>query len=250
MVDFKRALELWKQRGKPELTEEHIEGIFMAIDAKKLSMLSAMWKKVQPIQPSFTNVPDADYVADLKELKLAEAKKSGRLQVETTLEIVDGEFEGKTVKKFDGVEEETGMGYFKNTCEIIGLDLPPNLSLWQQKFDEFIAGNTVDLYDITVKTNDKYANVYINGVSDLIKGDEVAEGAVEVVEEEAAVAEEVVEEEIVEEQQVVVPTRRVQTVQQVAKPKVNAQPVRAAQPVRRTVVAQPQPQRRIISTRK
>jgi hypothetical protein len=214
-----------------------------------------MWKKVQPIQPSFSNVPDGDYIGDLKEMKLAEAKKTGRLQVEMTFEIADGEYEGKSVKRFDGVEEETGMGYFKNLCEVIGFDIPDDMHGWQEAMDAFVAGNATDLYDITVKTNNNYANVYVNQVSEYTKAGGEATGGeegVEVVEEE--VIEEVVEEvpeeiieEVVEEQQVVQPrriaarttakpvartvaTKPVATVRTVA-----TKPV--AQPVRRTVAA-------------
>lgn len=244
MIDFKKALEKWKQAGKPELTEEHIEGIFKMVDANKLSRLSAMWKKVVPIQPSFSNVADGDYVGDIKEMKLADAKKSGRLQVESTIEIVDGEFEGKTVKRFDGVEEETGMGYFKNVCEVIGLDLPDDMRMWQEAMDTFVGDpNRVDLYDITVKTNNNYANVYINGISEYAKtgaeGEQVAEEATEEVASEEVAEEEVVEEEleVVEEQQVVVPTRRV-----IPKPVARvAQPVArvVTQPMKKAVVTQP-----------
>jgi len=216
------------------LTNKQILGVIKMVDANKLSKLSAMWKKVAPIQPSFSNVPDGDYIGDLKEMKLADAKKSGRLQVEMTFEIADGEFEGKTCKRFDGVEEETGMGYYKNICEVIGFDIPDDMTLWQEHMDAFVENNTTDLYDITVKTNDKYANVYVNGVSDFTKATEevveevVEEGAEEVVEEEI---------EVVEEQEVVVPSRRT-----VAKPvaKVAAKPVaKVAVPIKRAVVTQP-----------
>jgi len=221
------------------LTDEHIIGVIKMVDTNKLSKLSAMWKKVKPIQPSFSNVPDGDYIGDLKEMKLAESKKSGRLQVEMTFEVADGEYEGKTVKRFDGVEEETGMGYFKNLCEVIGFDIPDDMNVWQEEMDAFVAGNTTDLYDITIKTNDKYANVYVNSVSEYTKAG--GEGG-EVVEEEA-VAEEVVEEvaeeeyETVEEQQVVTPpVRRV-----LAKPATKAIVKAAAQPIRKVNAAVSQP---------
>lgn len=264
MVDFHKALrELREKKDNNLLTNEGDSNM----DAKKLSALSAMWKKVAPIVPSFSNIPDNDYVGDIKEMKLGESKK-GRLQVVTTLEVVDGDFVGKTVKRFDGVEEETGMGYFKNLCEVIGLDLPDDLRLWQETMDGFVGDpNRVDLYDFTTKTTkgtegQSYSNVYINGISEYTKGgEEVAEGEAteeaveeaveEVVEEEL----EVVEEEQVEEvQEVVVPTRRV-AAKPAAKTVVAAPKKVVAAPVKK-VVAQPakvaaaQPVRKVVALRK
>lgn len=166
----------------------------MAI-AAKLSQLSKSWKRVQPITPSFATIPDNDYVADLKEMQVEESKKSGRLQVVSTYEIADGEFDGKTIKRFDGLDSEQSMGYFKGYCAVIGLELPDDMELLQESMDEFIANNK-DLFDIRVVTNGQYQNVYINGVSEFAKGGEEEE----VVEEVEEVVEEVEEvEEVVEE---------------------------------------------------
>lgn len=200
--------------------------------ASKLSQLTKTWKKVQPVQPSFSNVSDGDYVGDLKEMKLTEAKKSGRLQVESSYEIADGEFAGKAVKRFDGIEEETGMGYFKGYCEVIGMEIPEDLELLQETMDAFVAGNT-DLFNLTVRINNGYANVYVNGVSEFTKAEE-GEGGEEVAEEQV---EEVVEE-VVEEQEVTPPptTRRTITkpvAKPVAKPVVTPTPIRKVGTIRK-----------------
>jgi hypothetical protein len=214
--------------------------------SNKLSSLSKMWKTTQAVQPSFSNVPEGEYIGDLKEMKLEESKKSARLQVVTTIEIADGDYVGKTVKRFDGLDKEQSIGYFKGLCEVIGFDIPEDIELLQEALDEFIANNT-DLFNITIKQNDKYSNVYINGVSDFTKGEEgeaeEEEGLEEVSEEEAGeeegkeiVNEEEFEEEVgeeeEEEQEVVAPKKKV-----VTKPMVKA-PVKVAAPAKK-VVAQP-----------
>ena len=203
--------------------------------SNKLSSLSKMWKKVQPIQPSFSNVPEGEYVAELKEMKLEESKK-GRVQVTSTYEIADGEYEGKTVKRFDGLDTETNLGYFKGYCEIIGYDIPEDIELLQEGMDEFVANNP-DLFNITIKIKDQYSNVYVNGVSEFVKGGEESEEeeATEEVEE-AEAEEETTEEEVAEEeeeQEVTPPARKV-----MAKPvaKVAAKPVAT---VKKVVAAQP-----------
>lgn len=216
--------------------------------SNKLSSLSKMWKTTQAVQPSFSNVPEGDYVGDLKEMKLEESKKNARLQVVTTIEIADGDYVGKTVKRFDGLDKEQSIGYFKGLCEVIGFDIPEDIELLQEALDEFIANNT-DLFNITIKMNDKYSNVYINGVSEFTKGEEgeEGEGSEEEVEEETSeeeeegeivdeeeveeVEEEVAEEEE-EEQEVVAPKKKV-----VAKPIAKA-PVKVAASAKK-VVAQP-----------
>ena len=225
------------------------EGVINMTVSNVLSNLSKTWKTVEPIAASFSNIPDGDYTGDLKELKLGTAKK-GRTQVVVDWEVADGELAGKTQKQFYGLSDDkgiadaTGMGYWKNVCEVIGLDLPEDLNLWQAAMDEFV-GNSVALYDITAKANGQYTNVYVNGISDYTKGT----GEEQVVEEQAGeevVAEEVVEEELevveeVPEQEVVVPTRKALAKPVVTRPvaKVAAQPakkpVTVAQPVRKIV---------------
>lgn len=213
--------------------------------SNKLSSLSKMWKTTQAVQPSFSNVPEGEYVGDLKEMKLEESKKSARLQVVTTIEIADGDYVGKTVKRFDGLDKEQSIGYFKGLCEVIGFDIPEDIELLQEALDEFIANNT-DLFNITIKVNDKYSNVYINGVSEFTKGEEgeaeeeseeveeetSEEEEGEIVNEEEVEEEEVAEEEEEEEQEVVAPKKKV-----VAKTIAKA-PVKVVAPAKK-VVAQP-----------
>ena len=201
----------------------------MAISNKnKLASLSKIWKKVTPIASSFSVIDDGEYVGDIKEMKLGESKK-GRVQVVSEIAIADGPFEGKTIKRFDGVEDEKGMGYFKALCEVIGLDLPEDMELWQETMDEFV-GNNQDLFNVTVKKNGEYANVYINGVSEYTKGGAEEATEEEVVEEEVA-EEEVVEEEVVEEEaeEVVAPVRKV----------ITKTAVKVATPVKKVAAAAP-----------
>lgn len=194
----------------------------MSVNAK-LSKLSASWKKVTPISASFSNIPDGDYIGDIKEMKLGESKK-GRTQVTLEWEIADGDLTGKTQKQFYGLTDDkgnaddTGMGYFKNLCEVIGLDLPEDLNLWQDALDEFVANN-LSLFEITAKEKNGYVNVYVNGVSEYSKGTEAA------TEEELEVAD-VTEEEVIEEaeeevQEVVAPVRKI-VAKVTAKPAVKA----------------------------
>lgn len=221
------------------LTDKHIIGV-LNMELKNVSALVAAWKKAEPIAAAFSNVPDGDYVGDLKAIELGNAKK-GRLQVVFTWEVADGEHAGATQKQFYGLTDdkgnadEKGMGYFKNVTEVIGLDLPEDLRLWQDAFNEFLGVNASALYEIAVKVNGNYANVYVNGVSELTKGTEGEEEVAEEIGEEEGVveeiAEEVVEEEQVEEvQEVRAPIRKV-VAKVVAKPVAKVAAKVAAKPV-------------------
>ena len=259
------------------LTDQQIIGVLNMVDIKKLSALTAMWKTVTPIAGGYVNVPDGDYVGDLKEMVMEDSKSSGRLQVASSFEIVDGEQEGKIVKSFDGLDSETSAGHFRHKCEVIGLDLPEDAKLWQETFDAFIADPArVDLYNITLKTNKgkdgkDYSNLYVNGISEFTKGDEAAEGAVdngevEMTQEELDAQEQAqaqadadaqaqADADALAAQQIQQPRRVVaqRPVAQVAKPVARvAAPVRAAAPVARVAakpVAQVAGVRKIIAKR-
>jgi hypothetical protein len=181
-----------------------------------LSKLAASWKKVEPI--AFSNVPDGDYLCDLKEITLGQSK-AGRWQVVLSWEIADGEYVGKVQKQFYGITDNagnadaTGMGYLKAVTEVLGIDLPDDPSEWQEHFDAYV-GSLENYFECAMKANGNYVNVYINQMSETTKGGEEqpeeeagdpeseAEAAAIAEEEAAALAEE-------EEQQVQVPTKKV-----------------------------------------
>lgn len=218
-----------------------------------LSKLSSAWKVAEPITASFSNIPDDDYIGDLKEMKLGTAKK-GRTQVSVTWEVADGELAGKTQMQFYGLSDNNGnadpkgMGYFKNVCEVIGLDLPEDLNVWQEAMDEFV-GSLTALYDIKAKTNSNgYQNIFINGISEYTKGVEGEEeeaAAEEELEVSEIVEEEVVVEEVEEEVQEVVAPKKKIVAKVVAKPVAKV----AVQPAKK-VVAVTQPVRKIVSLKR
>lgn len=202
--------------------------------SNKLAQLSGMWKKVQPIASGMNTIADGEYVASLKEIKIGESKK-GRLQAVSTYEIADGEYTGKTTKKFDGLEDEANLGHFKHYISVLGFDLGSKATLWQEELDAQIAEDQT-LWNITIKTNGEYQNMYNNGPSELTVGEEEGveeieveevneEGEEEVVEEEVE-EEEVAEEEVEEEEQeVVVPKKKpIASAKPIAKAPVKALP--------------------------
>lgn len=145
----------------------------MSVNAK-LSQLAKAWKSVQPKSVSFQVVPDGEYVAKLISMTIEESRNSGRLQVVSVYEIVDGDYKGNTVKRFDGLDNDNSIAFFKGYCEILGLDLPDDITKLQKYMDKFVKSNN-NLFNIVVKTKDKYANVYVNGVSELVEEDDISD---------------------------------------------------------------------------
>ena len=241
---FKSMIEYVEEVGKAfKLDQKLTMEVFQMSVNVQLSQLSKMWKKSVAQQATYSVVADGNYVGDLKEMKLGQAKNTGRIQVVSTYEIADGDYQGKTVKRFDGLDNETSMGYFKGYCEIIGLDIPEDLELLQDTMDEFVANNT-DLFNITVKTTkgegDKtYSNVYVNGISEYTKAEEE-----QAEEEEAAEEEQTEEEEAAEEEEQAEEAEEVKApLKQFKKPVQTSKPV-ASKPVASKPVAKPLPRKK------
>lgn len=159
--------------------------------AKELKNLTKTWKQAQPVSVGgFQTVPDGEYVANITEMSVQKSK-NGRLQVVTTFTIKGGEQDGSTVKRFDGLDNERSIGFFKGFAEVIGLDLPNDVTLLPSVLETFV-GECEDSFEINVKTKNEFQNVYVNGVAE-------TEGAEE--EEEEGEEEEETEEEETEEEE-------------------------------------------------
>mgnify|MGYP003149482347 FL=1 len=57
----------------------------------------------------FTEVPDGRYLAHLTNAQIGESRSSGRLQIQWTWTITDGEYENDTKLDFDGLETEDNL---------------------------------------------------------------------------------------------------------------------------------------------
>lgn len=130
--------------------------------AKSLKKYEGAWENAEANKPSST--PDGDYAAKIVDMEVGFSKNK-RLQVVTTFKIVEGKLKGKEVKKFDGLDSETSISYFKGYCEVLGLDIPDSISDLPDVVAEFIEGFK-DIVNITIKTKDEYQNVYIKGLSE------------------------------------------------------------------------------------
>jgi len=130
--------------------------------AKALRSLEGAWKQAEP--RSFDSVKDGDYLAKLANMYVG-VSKNERLQVISVFKIQDGAYKGAEVWRFDGIDNDVSMSWFKGYCEILGVDVPENISDLPDALEEFVA-NDGSLYNITVKTKDEFQNVLVRGVNE------------------------------------------------------------------------------------
>ena len=151
------------------------------MDATLLAELKAIRvaiAKQEPIVPS-AGLPNGTHncMPDSITIGKAGKAKDGRLQITIAWKAVDGDAKDSVQFDYNGLDEQS-MGYTKGKLLTMISDLPKDILLWQDVFDNFCQNNT-DVFEVNVTTNEKgYKNTYLRG---LASG--VAEEAVEELEE-------------------------------------------------------------------
>lgn len=146
------------------LKTEHLEDIIMAVTseiAKSLKALRNTWKDTEP-RTGFATIPDNDYLAKLVDMEVA-LSKNKRTQVVTTFQIADGKYKKTEIKKFDGIDSDVSISWFKGYCEVLGLEIPEDLMELPDVLEEFVEDNKGDLFRISLKTKDEYQNITVKG---------------------------------------------------------------------------------------
>lgn len=137
--------------------------------SKELAKLEDAWEGAEPEQGGIA-VKDDDYVASIDSMEIAFSKKKNLMCV-TDYKIADGTYEGKIVKKFDMLQSEQNLSYFKGYCEVLGIEYPDSIADLPDAITEFM-DNFDSLVNITLKTKDDAQRLYIKGVSEHSVGEE------------------------------------------------------------------------------
>lgn len=138
----------------------------MSVDAQihdELAQLDGTWKDTQAAKGG-ANIPDGDYVSKLTSM-LINKSKNQRLQVASTFTIFDGNYAGKEIMRFDGLNNEQSISFFKAYAETIGLELPESMTDLPAAIDAFM-DSFDSLVNITMKTKGEYQNLYVKGLVD------------------------------------------------------------------------------------
>lgn len=137
--------------------------------SKELEKLEDAWEGAEPEQGGIA-VKDDDYVASIDSMEIAFSKKKNLMCV-TDYKIADGTYEGKIVKKFDMLQTEQNLSYFKGYCEVLGIEYPESITDLPDAISEFME-NFDSLVNITLKTKDDAQRLYVKGVSEHGVGEE------------------------------------------------------------------------------
>ena len=123
----------------------------------------------------FAEVPDGRYLAHLTGATIGESKSSGRLQIQWTWTIVDGEHEGDTNLDFDGLETEDNLVFLGRKLARFSYELPEDITEIADILDELIEKRP--LSRIRLKTRGEFQNVYVDKIMQASSSDEDADAS-------------------------------------------------------------------------
>jgi 3-methyladenine DNA glycosylase AlkD len=140
--------------------------------SKDLRAISKMWAKTEP--RSFgSGLADDTYRAELVSMTVGKSKKM-RLQVESKFRVAKGEHKGHEVSRYDGIENENNVAFFKGYLEVIGCPISEDSEELKSELEDFVDKND-DLFDITLVTKNGFQNIQIGGVAGTVEPDETTE---------------------------------------------------------------------------
>ncbi len=139
------------------------------------SKLNKLWKKAKP-RTIGAPVPDGPYSARIETAIIEESRASKRPQVNWGLKIVEGDFAGRTVKKFSGLESEDNLDFLQGDLETLELAIPDALG----DLGETLEQAPDILLEINVRTRDEFTNIdFIELLEDTGEYEDAAEGDAE-----------------------------------------------------------------------
>ncbi|MBH8609096.1 DUF669 domain-containing protein [Thermoactinomyces sp. CICC 10521] len=100
-------------------------------------------------------LPDGEYKVQVEAFLMARSRQ-GKPQLQWSLKIIDGEYKGRTINKYNGFDTPEKLGYLKVDLLKAGLKIT-KLSDLADKMGDMFGKKLL----ITVKQNGDYRNVYI-----------------------------------------------------------------------------------------
>jgi len=137
--------------------------------SKDLRNISKMWAKTEP-RTFGSGLADDIYRAELVSMTIGKSKKM-RLQVASKFRVVKGENKGTEVTRFDGIENENNVAFFKGYLEVIGCPISEDSEELKSELEDFVDKNE-DTFDITLVTKNGFQNIQVGGVAGTIEGEE------------------------------------------------------------------------------
>ncbi len=168
MAKKKKKGKKAKKGGKKESSKKKGKKGSKKNTAKTLSSMQKGWKKAKPRHIG-APVPDDSYPARIESAVIEESKSSGRLQVHWALDIADGDYAGRKVHKFSGMESEDNLSFLQGDIEILELAIPEDIGDLGETLEEALG----ILLEINVRTRDEFTNIdFIELLEDEEESDE------------------------------------------------------------------------------
>ncbi len=161
--------------------------------ASTLSGLQKGWKKTSPRKVG-APVPDGSYSARIDSAVVEEAKSSGRMQVNWALTVAEGDYEGRSIHRFSGLESDDNLAFLQGDIETLEIAIPEDINDLGEALEDAVGL----LLEINVRTKDEFTNVDFIELLEDTEGEEEEE---EEEEDEEAEDEEDTEEEEEEEEE-------------------------------------------------
>lgn len=122
---------------------------------QKLKALQKDWKSTEARQ-GYEDLPAGDYEGVIKNAVLS-LSKNDNLMATYTLEVIEGDFKGRTQYKRQMVETADNIAYAKGDLDAIGVDAPDNIADLGDTFEQEVVGLPI-LF--SVSHNKEFVNVY------------------------------------------------------------------------------------------
>ena len=138
----------------------------------QLEEFEAAWKEASA-ESVFDNLPDGKYQVGIEEVRLENAKKSGRLQLAWVLTVMNGDYAGRKVFHYRGLDREESVGWMKREIYACGLEVESILDL-----PDMLPELLDRVVEITLKTKrgsdgEDYQNCFINELLEAVGPDAV-----------------------------------------------------------------------------
>ena len=145
--------------------------------AQELAALEAEWGQAEE-KSGGGEVPDGKYAVQIEEVVIGNSKASGRLQVNWTLSIVNGEFKNRKFWKHDGIDSAEGLSWLRTGLARLGVEWPSSPDALPDALDGLVG--TFAQVTAKTKAGNDIQNVYFDKALD----SDAAAGEEDVVEEE------------------------------------------------------------------
>lgn len=104
-----------------------------------LAALSRSWKDAEPSEGGFFEVPDGEHDVEIVDAEIGYSKND-RLQAVLEMKLINGDHQGKTFKKFCGMEDDEQLGYIKGDLKRLEVDFPDEIEDLPDTLDQEVIG--------------------------------------------------------------------------------------------------------------